>query len=86
MEAAIASSLLQQQELYSSIHSMTGSFMQQKGTDLTALQVGSKLCLADAHSQAERCTVVDIFTRMLLLLGMVGSVWWPVAVNMPICS
>ena len=45
MEAAVASSLLQQQELYSSIHSMTGSFMQQKGSDFTALQVGCSPCL-----------------------------------------
>ncbi len=39
MEAAVSSSLLQQQQLYSSIQHMTGQFMQQKGSDLTALQV-----------------------------------------------
>lgn len=39
MEAAVTSSLAQQQELYSSIHSMTGQFMQQKGNDFADLQV-----------------------------------------------
>ena len=38
MEAAVASSLQQQQQLYSSIHHMTSQFMQQKSTDLAALQ------------------------------------------------
>ena len=39
MEAAVASSLQQQQQLYSSIQHMTSQFMQQKGADLAALQV-----------------------------------------------
>lgn len=43
MEAAVAASLAQQQELYSSVHTMTGHFMQQKGSDFTELQVA--LCL-----------------------------------------
>lgn len=62
MEAAVASSLLQQQELYSSIHSMTGSFMQQKDTDFTALQVGTNCYHGKAGSQAERCVVVSTLT------------------------
>lgn len=39
MDTAVSSSLLQQQELYSSIKQMTAQFMQQKGTDVAALQV-----------------------------------------------
>ena len=39
MDAAVSSSLLQQQELYSTIQHMTAHFMQQKGSDLTVLQV-----------------------------------------------
>ena len=39
MDGAVSSSLLQQQELYSSIQQMTAQFMQQKGTDVAALQV-----------------------------------------------
>ena len=39
MEVAVNNSLAQQQELYSSIHSMTGQFMQQKGNDFAELQV-----------------------------------------------
>ena len=39
MEAAVSGSLLQQQELYSSIQQMASQLMQQKGKDLTDLQV-----------------------------------------------
>lgn len=39
MDAVVSSSLLQQQELYSSIQQMTAQFMQQKGTDVAELQV-----------------------------------------------
>ena len=39
MDAAVSSSLLQQQELYSSIQQLTAQFMQQKSTDVAALQV-----------------------------------------------
>ena len=39
MDAVVSGSLLQQQELYSSIQQMTAQFMQQKGTDVAALQV-----------------------------------------------
>lgn len=39
MEVAVNNSLAQQQELYSSIHSMTGQFMEQKGNDFAELQV-----------------------------------------------
>lgn len=39
MEAAVATSLAKQQELYSNIHSMTGQFMQQKSADFAELQV-----------------------------------------------
>lgn len=39
MDAAVSGSLLHQQELYSSIQQTTAQFMQQKGTDVAALQV-----------------------------------------------
>lgn len=39
METAVSSTLLQQQELYSAIQQITSQFMQQKGVDLTTLQV-----------------------------------------------
>ncbi len=43
MDAAVSSSLLQQQELYSTIQHMTGQFMQQKSSDLATMQVSSRL-------------------------------------------
>ena len=46
MDAAVSSSLLQQQELYSSIQQTTTQFMQQKGTDVAALRVSC--CLLHA--------------------------------------
>lgn len=50
MDAAVSSSLLQQQELYSSIQHMTAQVMQQKGTDVAALQVRN--CLFASRESA----------------------------------
>lgn len=53
MDAAVSSSLLQQQELYSTIQHMTSQFMQQKSSDLAAMQVSSRVignaCTCIAH-------------------------------------
>lgn len=43
MDEAVSSSLLQQQELYRTIQHMTGQFMQQKSSDLAAMQVSIRL-------------------------------------------
>ena len=57
MDAAVSSSLLQQQELYSTIQHMTSQFMQQKSSDLAAMQVSGRLndnactCLASLALQ-----------------------------------
>lgn len=46
INTAVSSSLLQQQELYSSIQQTTARFMQQKGTDVVTLRVSC--CLLHA--------------------------------------
>lgn len=53
MDAAVSRSLLQQQELYSSIQHMTAQFMQQKGTDMAALQV--RHCLFASSKEYDTC-------------------------------
>ena len=73
MDAAVSSSLLQQQELYSTIQHMTGQFMQQKSSDLAAMQVSSRpignacTCIAQLHFQLAvvytACFVLAVLLR-----------------------
>lgn len=57
MDTALSSSLLQQQELYSSIQQTTAQFMQQKGTDIATLRVSCCLLHACKCTIRGRCII-----------------------------
>jgi len=69
MDAAVSSSLLQQQELYSTIQHMTGQFMQQKSSDLATMQVSSRLI-------GNACTCIACNLVFSLQLYMLLAVCW----------
>ncbi len=75
MDAAVSSSLLQQQELYSTIQHMTSQFMQQKNSDLAAMQVSSRLignaCTCIAHLAFQPAVVYTVVVCWLCCLDRV---------------